>query len=88
MSVLTFLVFVVIFSIIVNQCLYINTQTLAVTDCSNRCSDENNWFDIHREDSYIEFWGSSLTCFILGVYQLAASVIIYAQNLKSAKPTN
>ena len=39
----------------------------------------DKWFAKHGDDSYIEFWSAGLICFILGMYQLGASIVVYNQ---------
>eukprot|EP01022_Parablepharisma_sp_SALTPOND_P005969 TRINITY_DN1242_c0_g1_i1.p6 TRINITY_DN1242_c0_g1~~TRINITY_DN1242_c0_g1_i1.p6 ORF type:complete len:431 (-),score=58.71 TRINITY_DN1242_c0_g1_i1:40-1332(-) len=38
------------------------------------CKTEDNWMEKHRYDSYDLFWGSSLACLLLAVYQIACAV--------------
>ena len=50
-------------------------------NCAAKCDKNDSWFEIHEMDSYTEFWGSSLVCFILGIYQIVGSVVTYNQFL-------
>ena len=72
MSAGTYLLFVIFFAIIADRNRYVG-------DCSSKCSNTGDWFKIHRQDSYVEFWAAAVTCFLLGGYQLAASVVLYNQ---------
>ena len=46
------------------------------------------WVFRHAEDSYIMFWSAGLICFILGIYQLGASIVVYNQFIIEKSPDN
>ena len=73
MGIATYTLFVVVFAVIADRMKYANSSV-----CKSRCFSQNDWFDMHKEDSIHEFWGCALTCFILGMYQLAGAVYNYA----------
>ena len=70
----------VIFTIIVDR----SDDVRSATDiCDWHCVNTDSWFTIHRGDSYEEFWGASLVCFILGAYQIVGSMITYNEISKA-----
>ena len=50
-----------------------------VLKCLHSCHYENrlDWTRKHMMDSWEEFWGASLVCFILGAYAIAGSIYVY-----------
>ena len=48
-----------------------------VKDCEGHCTTSNDWYIKHKDDSYQEFWGASLACFLLGAYTIIGSVYVY-----------
>ena len=73
------------FAILVNKSKYADTSY-----CFTRCNptSENNWAKIHLEESYEQFWGASLVCFILGAYQLAVAAYTYGTLEEDARDVN
>ena len=71
----------VIFAIIVDRLKFVgladfggNCFITAKTSCH---TTKDDWMVKHMLDSIEEFWGSSLACFILGGYVVAAAVYLY-----------
>ena len=77
----TYLIFVVLFPIIVERAFpTLNT-------CANYCSKSSDWYVKHYLDSYEEFWGSSLVCFILGAYQIICAIYLHS-TIGESKPAS
>ena len=67
----TYLIFVILFPIIVER------AHPLVGACSSYCSTSSDWYAKHYMESYEEFWGSSLVCFILGAYQIICAIYLH-----------
>ena len=77
-GVVTYLIFVVIFPIIVERINWVFSNSTSMSLAGTTCSNVDNWYTKHMLDSTEQFWGSSLAAFILGGYQIAAAVYLYA----------
>ncbi len=73
LGIATYTLFVVVFAVIADRVKYALPGI-----CADRCYQTDDWWTTHQEDSTNEFWGCALTCFILGMYQIAGSVYHYA----------
>jgi hypothetical protein len=75
----TYLIHVILFPTIVMR------FSTMVSSCTAKCSNADDWATKHMLDSYEEFWGASLVCFVLGAYQIIAAV--YHHNcIEGSKP--
>ena len=82
MSIISYSLFVIFFFIIEDKSRYAREPYYKT--CKYKCNDNSDnmiWYYEHKDDSYIIFLSSSLACFILGIYQIAGSVIEYNQCL-------
>ena len=70
----TYTLFVVMFAVIQNRVKFPAT----FANCYAHCSKNDDWFTRHATDSTEEFWGASLACFLLGMYQIAGAAYNYA----------
>ena len=77
-GVVTYIIFVVIFPIIVERINWVFSNSTSMSLAGTTCSNVDNWYTKHMLDSTEQFWGSSLAAFILGGYQIAAAVYLYA----------
>eukprot|EP00826_Nyctotherus_ovalis_P064869 TRINITY_DN9525_c0_g3_i3.p1 TRINITY_DN9525_c0_g3~~TRINITY_DN9525_c0_g3_i3.p1 ORF type:complete len:163 (-),score=32.31 TRINITY_DN9525_c0_g3_i3:63-551(-) len=79
-SVFSYIMFVIFFAITTDRSRYVRNPYY---DCWTLCNASDNWYIKHRNDSYICFWSSSLVCFIIGAYQVGASIVVYNQAFDS-----
>ena len=76
-SIGTYALFVIFFTIITDRSRYARYPYYS---CYNNCNPSDDyWYLRHRDDSYSEFWSAALICFIIGAYQIAGSMITFAQ---------
>ena len=75
----TYLIHIILFPSIVQR------FSSMLGSCSARCSTGDDWYIKHMYDSYEEFWGASLVCFVLGAYQIIGA--LYHHNcVEAGKP--
>eukprot|EP00826_Nyctotherus_ovalis_P047170 TRINITY_DN538_c0_g1_i9.p1 TRINITY_DN538_c0_g1~~TRINITY_DN538_c0_g1_i9.p1 ORF type:complete len:220 (+),score=16.93 TRINITY_DN538_c0_g1_i9:72-731(+) len=81
-SVFSYVLFVIFFAITCERSRYSREPYFW---CEENCRREGDaaykWFRIHGNESYVMFWSAGLVCFIIGMYQLASSIVLYNKHL-------